>query len=397
MQRLLAALAVLSFATGCILGPTDDQRVSSTTAPLTFEGFHLNGSGQVQLKAWNYSTNAMTNLGLPVTASATPSYTLDRDIFGWSATRTLGPAFWRAGPVSGQCAVIGGTTVVSGTTYNLYTFEQDWASCFGANPTVGGFVANCASNHSPVANLYTSDWNARNVTASMLNTTATLASALITINLDNFTPNPYEFCSAATPAGCPNGDGSDPETWKFFAPNASFIRQAMVGSAGGTMNFSINPSRSGPSTVYIDNMRSSTLGLRVEGSDFILRIAFEAAGVEIRTNCIRDILCAAVDGQSIDFTAPVAEIRFRLAVVNDKVVYTSAVTSFSSGIGATDAENSIATAITEKLTTDASIHASVNDALDALIRNAAGFGNFPVDTITPSGTGLIVRPACVRD
>lgn len=397
MQRLLAALAILTFATGCILGPTDDQRVASSTAPLTFEGYHLNASGQVQLRAWNYSTHAMADLGLPVTAAASPSYTFERDIFGWSATRTLGPSFWKAGPVAGRCAVIGGTTAVSGKTYNLYTFEQDWASCFVANPTVGGFTANCTSNHSPVANIYTTDWATRLVTASALTTTATLASAFITINFDNFTPNPFEFCNSSNPAGCPNGDGSDPETWKFFAPNASFIRQNVPGSPATMMNFSINPSRSGPSTVYIDNMRSNSLGLRVDGNDFILRIGFEAAGVEIRTNCIRDGLCASIDGRTIDFTAPVAEIRFRLAVVNDKVVYTSAVASFSSGVGATDAENSIAAAITEKLTADASIHASVNDALDGLIRQAAGFGNFPVDSIIPSGTGLVVRPACIRD
>ncbi|MFZ5441566.1 MAG: hypothetical protein ACOZQL_16285 [Myxococcota bacterium] len=402
MNRLAAALLSLSLTTGCILSPTDDQRVSNPAAPLAFSGYHFYGSSPVQVQAWNYDTNSMENLGAPVNSAASSSVSLgDQPLYSWSVTRSLAPRHWRTGPVSGQCATIAATTVLNGSTWNLYTVENDWVSCFSSNPTVGAFSAHCASDANPFARLYTSDWGSRTVTPTRLNLVATIASGLISINFDNYQPTEYLHCNAGNPAGCPTGGASDPETWKFFNPNASFVQQATLdGSPGSTFNFSIDPSRSDPMTVYLDDMRSTTLGLRVEGDELVMRVNFEAAGPEIRMNCIRNIACAFVDGRTIDFVAPRAEIRFRLAMQNGKVTYTNATATFTGGTPgdeAVQAEAAIAAAITQKLNADASIKTAVGDALHELVRNAADLGPFPIERVIVSGGSLSVQPACVRD
>ncbi len=399
IRRFVVTVVPLLLA-GCLLSPTDDQRVSSTSAPLTFIGYHLNPSTPVQVQAWNYTTHGMQNIGAPVLSDATSTAALERPLFGWSATRTLGPAFWRSGPAGGRCAVVGGWTTVSGSRFELETVEADWGTCLGSNRTTGAFAANCASDDSPRARLYTTDWGSVVVDRPRLDLVALVASSRLSIKLDNFQPSPFAFCSAGTPSGCPAGGEGDPETWKFFAPNASFISQTAADGTVSTMNFSIAPARSAPLTVYLDDMTSSTLGLRVEGDQLVLTINFEAAGAEIRMNCIRDGLCLVLDGRTIDFAAPRAELRFRLAAAGGRVHYTSVDVSFTGGTPgseATTAADSVATAMTDKLTNDPAIRSSVNAAVDGLVRAAANLTTFPVDQVSIGAGVMTVRPGCVRD
>ncbi len=401
MKRLLTSLLALTCSTGCMLSPTDDGRVASTTAPLTFNGYHTYSNAPVQVRAWNFATNAMENLGAPVMSAATSTVALEKPLYAWASTRTLGPNFWRAGPISGRCAVTAARTTLAGSGYNLVTVEEDWASCFGANNnTTSSFAQNCAADDSPHARLYTNDWGSRVVDSSRLALVALVAGGQITVNLDNFTPTAWQFCNAGNPDGCPAGGASDPETWKFFNPNASFISQRAADGTTSTMNFNIDPTRSQPMTVYIDDMRSRSLGLRVEGDELVLRINFEATGAEIRMNCIRDGLCPFIDGRTIDFAAPSVDLRFRLEVKGAKVTYTTARAVFTGGTAgdeARDAETGISEAITEKLSTDATIRASVSEALDGMVRGAADIGTFPVAQVTVGGGVMNVRPGCPLD
>jgi hypothetical protein len=399
IRRFVAAVVPVLLA-GCMLSPTDDQLVASTSAPLTFTGFHLNPGAPVQVQAWNYATHGMQNVGVPVFSETTSSVMLERPLFAWTATRTLAPSFWRSGPAGGRCAVVGGWTTVGGSRFELETVEPDWSTCFNSNRTTGSFAANCASDDSPRARLFTADWGNIVVGASTLNLVAAVAGSRLGITLDNYTPTPYAFCNAGNPSGCPTGGASDPETWKFFAPNASSITQTAADGTTSTMSFSIDPARSGPSTVYLDNMTSTTLGLRVEGDQLVMTINFEAAGPEIRLNCIRDVGCLILDGRTVDFTTPRAELRFRLSTAGGRVQYSSVDVTFIGGPEGGDvatAAASVGTAMAEKLNTDGSIRAAVNNALDGMVRAAAGLTTFPIDRVSVGAGVLTVRPGCVRD
>lgn len=390
--RTFIAFAVLP---ACMLSPTDDRRVSSTTTALTYSGYTIEAGAPVQVRAWDFNLNRMVNVGAPVAASTTARDAGGTPIYSWSASRTLAPQFWRTGPVAGRCAVVGAQTTVSGRTYDVITVESDWANCYGDNPSAGEFYTNCRSSNSPVAKLYTTDWPTVAVSSSQLALAGLVATSQISLMFDNYTATAYQFCSASTPSGCPGGDGSDPEMWKYFQPNASWLD-----NDGERLTFSIDPSRSNPMTIYIDNMQSRSLDFSVAGNRFVLGVTFEARDPEIRMNCIRNAACPFVDGKTIDFTAPRAQISFALAVEDGHIVFTDVSTVFTTGLSTDEANQAaagIADAITEKLTTSSSIRRAVNSALDAVIHGAAGVDGFPIEQVTVSSGTLSVLPACPQD
>jgi hypothetical protein len=276
------------------------------------------------------------------------------------------------------------------------TVESDWQSCYGDHPSTSEFYTSCASTNSPVSKLYTTDWVARPVPASRLALAGLVASGQISLVFDNYTPTAYQFCNSTNPSGCPAGGAGDPETWKYYAPNASSINDGT-----STMTFSIAPSREDPMTIYIDNMRSRTLDFSVVGSRFVLGINFEAADPEIRMNCIRNGLCPFIDGMTIDFTAPRAAISFTLSADDGRIAYTDVSTVFTTGLTGDDradrAAASIADAITEKLMTDPAIRSAVGSALDAVVHGAAELDGFPIEQVAVSGGTLSVLPGCPQD
>lgn len=63
----LASLTLSSLALGgCLLSPTDDGRVTSTTAPLPFNGYLLEARAPAYVRAWNHTTHQMEDVGAPV-------------------------------------------------------------------------------------------------------------------------------------------------------------------------------------------------------------------------------------------------------------------------------------------------------------------------------------------
>ncbi|HSR98347.1 MAG TPA: hypothetical protein VLM79_14920, partial [Kofleriaceae bacterium] len=267
----IAAIAI--GLAGCMLSPTDDGRVSSTTAALPFQGFTTEPGAPVQVRAWNYTTHAMANVGAPVPASASPFNIDGGPLYSWSASQTLSPAFWRTGPGGAQCAAVGAQTTISSGTYNVISVEQDWADCFNEHPSAGDFFSHCAASNSPVAKIYTNSWGPVSVDQNALNVAGIIASSQNSLRLDNFTPTQGQFCNASNPAGCPPGLGGDPETYQFFNPNASSLTQTGM----APLMFSITPSRNDPMTVYIDNMASNRIDFTTSGNRFLLGINFESA------------------------------------------------------------------------------------------------------------------------
>lgn len=391
--RGASAAAALALS-GCMLTPTDDGRVSSRETSIRFGGYHTEPNAPVQIRAWDFAANQMVNVGAPVRSSTREAISLDQPLYDWSAERRLENRFWREGPVAGHCAVTRASTELNGREYNLMTVESDWINC--PADTVGGFYAECRSSNSPVAKIYTSDWAPVPLPQSRLNLAALLASSRIRITFDNYTPTAYEFCSGSTPGGCPPGGASDPETYKFYRPNGSSFRQ----QDGETMSFSIPPSRSNPMTVYIDDMSSRSLDFRAEGSSFVLGINFESSGPEIRMNCIRNIACAFVDGKTIDFTSPRAELRFQLTAEAGEVTFSDVTATFTGGTPgdeAAQASAAIGEAITKMVRDDASIRAAVSSALDAVIRGAAELDQYPIEGVTIRNGSIQVQPGCPMD
>lgn len=379
----------------CMLSPTDDGRVASTTATLPFQGFTTEPGAPVQVRAWDYTAHAMVNVGAAVAASTAPFDIDGGPLFSWSASRALPPQFWRAGPAGAQCAAVGAQTTLSSGTFNVVTVEQNWGDCFADHPSVGEFYANCASSNSPVAKLYTSAWGPVTVTQSQLNLAGLIASSTIALTLDNFTPIRGQFCNASTPSGCPPGLGADPETYQFFAPNAS----SLVQSGQPPLRFSITPSRHEPMTIYIDNMTSRSLDFTTSGGRFVLGIDFESASPEIHMNCIRNAVCVFTGDPTLEVDNARAVISFGLAVQGGRVTYTDAVATMttSSTGDSVSAAAGIAAAMTDKLNNEPSIKAAVASALDSVIRQSAGLTAFPLEAVSISGGNIFVRPGCPLD
>jgi hypothetical protein len=393
------ASTIAAFAIGsasCMLTPTDDGRVASTTAALPFEGFTLEPGAPVQIRAWNYASNAMANIGVPVAASMSPFNIDGGPLYSWSALRTLPAAFWRTGPGGAQCAAVEAQTTLSHGTYNAISVEQDWGDCFNEHPSVGEFFSNCASSNSPVAKIYTNSWAPVTVTQSQLNLAGLIASSQITLTLDNFTSTQGQFCHPSTPGGCPPGLGGDPETYQFYNPNASSLTQ----SGSPPLRFSITPSRRDPMTVYIDNLRSTSLDFTTSGNRFVLGINFESTDPEIRMNCIRNFICGFVGNPTLEVDSARAVLSFALAVEDGRIVYTNVtatVTTSSPSGDSISAANSIATAMADKLNNEPSIKSAVATAIDSVIRQSAGLTAFPVEGIGIGGGTIQVRAGCPLD
>jgi hypothetical protein len=72
MAKYLLGMAAAGAAAlgGCMLGPTDGERVASTTAPLPFTGYDTEASGLVQVKAWDFTAHALAPVGPAVRAAS---------------------------------------------------------------------------------------------------------------------------------------------------------------------------------------------------------------------------------------------------------------------------------------------------------------------------------------
>lgn len=389
-------LAFMLGMTGCMLAPTDDGVVSSATQVLPFEGYLTQPSAPVHVRAWNYTTNTMEDVGPQVLSGTSPLNVSGGPLYSWAAPRALPAQYWRSGPRGGQCAAVGAQTTSGGARYNAMTVESDWVNCWVDNPSVGEFFNACQADNAPVAKLYTSDWSPVPVSQATLNLAGAIASSQISLTFDNYTPVQGQFCSSANPGGCPPGLAADPETYQFYQPNASSITQ----TGQPPLTFSITPSRSSPMTVYIDNLRSQSLGFTTAGDRFVLNVNFEEADPEIRFNCIRDFWCFLYPS-TMELPAPRASVSFGLQVRDGQVTYSDAVATFTTSStdgNAQSAAAAIGAAMGDKLNNDASIKAQVAAALDAVIRQTGGLGaTFPLAGVSITGGLLQVRAGCPMD
>ncbi len=391
-----AFVLLIAFSTfGCMTWPMNGSIVADTNAPLSFGGYHIQSNTPVQVKAWNYNTNRMTNLGGTINSSrAGVVGVFDSPIYEWSGRRTLAPNYWRDGPNGGQCAVATASTVLSGRTYSIMTLDPDWGSCLSSNPTLGGFYSNCRSVNFPYAELFTPDWQPLEISEGTLGTAGILASRQVSIVLDNYTPTEFEFCSAATPAGCPTPT-SDPNTYKYYKPNGGAVT-----ADGASLEFSIAPARENYMTVYIDEMASNRIQFSVEGTNtLVMQVDFESAGPEIRMNCIDNFICGFIGNPTLELGSPSAALRFPLIVRAGEVTYNSATVAFTAtgDSNVQNAASSIGIAMQDKINNDASVKSAISATLDGLLHQAGAFDAvYPISEVTVVGSGLRVKAGCPR-
>jgi hypothetical protein len=154
-------------------------------------------------------------------------------------------------------------------------------------------------------------------------------------------------------------------------------------------------------TIYIDNMVSRSVDFHVAGGKLVFGINFTDSGPEIRMNCINDFWCFLIDGRTLTFATPRAEISFGLALVAGRVQFTDVATTFSTGNSDGDsisAGNAIADAITQHITGDPGIGSAVNTALDTVVRIAGRLGlvapTLAIDGLTLAGNTMTIQPGC---
>lgn len=145
----------------CMLNPYDGQPVATKSEPVSFGGFHLSPSSSVSVLAQDRTTLAWLPVVSAISASS-PSWEFsDGSVYSWSARATLAERFWEPGSRGrGGLARVRAVGSTPSGERGLITVERDWLACFGAEdpPTLGGFAARCASDHSPEAEITTSDY-----------------------------------------------------------------------------------------------------------------------------------------------------------------------------------------------------------------------------------------------
>jgi hypothetical protein len=152
-------------------------------------------------------------------------------------------------------------------------------------------------------------------------------------------------------------------------------------------------------TVYIDNMASSSIDFTTSGNRFLLGINFESAGPEVRMNCIRNFFCGALGDPTLEVDSARAVLSFGLALEGGHVVYTDVTaTMTTSSLGdSVSAASGIASAMADKLNSEPAIKTAINAALDSVIRQSAGLGAFPLESLSIGGGQISVLAGCPMD
>ncbi len=147
----------LALGTGCMLSPYDGQVVANRSTPISFHGFHTNGSRTLNIRALNDQTGVFDTIETAPTSSS--PYSVDgQDMFEWTKSGLVIPnQYWNPGACSGFEATI--QTRDSVTNYSLISVEEDWGQCWNdVDGDVAEFVSECAAPNSPNAIIRTDDF-----------------------------------------------------------------------------------------------------------------------------------------------------------------------------------------------------------------------------------------------
>lgn len=80
------------FASGCMLGPYDDQTVASTRDAIEVSGYHVRASSSVFVEALNFETGRFETIGSSRSASTTNVRPDGQELFGWATPAASGNA-----------------------------------------------------------------------------------------------------------------------------------------------------------------------------------------------------------------------------------------------------------------------------------------------------------------
>lgn len=152
----LSILVALALGVGgCMLSPYDGRRVSTRDSYIDFSGFYPSPNVQVALYANKPGTPTHVRIDDWEIYTATSGRPIDGvDWYPWSRSYQVPRAQWQAG-------VRGFHTLVSSRIRgsSLTSVELDYVSCWNrVHHSVGEFMGECASDHSPWAEVQTSDY-----------------------------------------------------------------------------------------------------------------------------------------------------------------------------------------------------------------------------------------------
>ncbi|MCA9552871.1 MAG: hypothetical protein KC933_22745, partial [Myxococcales bacterium] len=137
-----------------MLSPSDGETMSSTGNSVHFEGFDYTSGTRVNIQVYNPSSRGFDPL-TSATTGATP-YSYDgSNWYYWTASQSIPSTYWRGGRKGGSYAKVR-TLRSNGSSIN--SVRSDWETCQTQYPGVSEFIAHCASDQSPNANLYTTSY-----------------------------------------------------------------------------------------------------------------------------------------------------------------------------------------------------------------------------------------------
>lgn len=116
-----------------------------------------------------------------------------------------------------------------------------------------------------------------------------LLGSLTTVTLDNFTPTQHAFDPTSQLA--------------FFRPSGGRLRiDDLGGRIAGTpdQTFTIQPTRREPYTIDIDDLDTQAVTYSAAPGRFIVRLAFESAGTDVRANGVENVACVGDPAFGLD-------------------------------------------------------------------------------------------------
>ena len=157
LQVLAATHTMLVVLAGCTVFPFDGARVDDQDDPIDFEGYHWKPGVDVDVQAFNWSTDNYETI-TTATTNTTAAFTFsDGPVYKWSVSQALDTAHWEDA-WRGQHARIR-TVGAAGTFGTDFDFgRRRWMSCLNENNTRRGFYDNCASDGSPDARVLSPDY-----------------------------------------------------------------------------------------------------------------------------------------------------------------------------------------------------------------------------------------------
>jgi hypothetical protein len=126
------------------------------------------------------------------------------------------------------------------------------------------------------------------------------------IRINNFTPKDFEF--------------TRDNTYRWQKPDDCLFKIGF-GANAYSETFNLAPMRQEPFTIYVNALNKDRGVVSHENGKIKLRITFEQADTEIRTNCIDNFMCGGTGNPNFNIVNPAIEILIKPVIANGQLSY----------------------------------------------------------------------------